>query len=66
MERRSLSRAWPRAVFAACAACQRGATAIEYGLIAVLIVIAMMGGLSTLGGGAGGMWDKIRTAVEAT
>src|SRR5687767_12659064 len=31
---------------------QRGATAIEYGLIAALIVIAMMGGLSMLGGGA--------------
>lgn len=37
-----------------------GATAIEYGLICALIVIAMMGGLATLGGGAGGMWTKIR------
>ena len=49
----------------ACASCQRGATAIEYGLIAALIVIAMMGGLSSLGGGAGGMWDKIKTEVMA-
>ena len=38
---------------------QRGATAIEYGLIAALIVIALMGGLRTLGGGAGGMWTKL-------
>jgi pilus assembly protein Flp/PilA len=38
---------------------QRGATAIEYGLIAALIVVAMMGALSTLGGGAGGMWSNI-------
>ena len=43
----------------------RGATAIEYGLIAALIVIAMMGGLRALGGGAGGMWTKIKTEVEA-
>jgi pilus assembly protein Flp/PilA len=43
---------------------QRGATAIEYGLIAALIVVAMMGGLSTLGGGAGGMWSDISTTVQ--
>ncbi len=41
----------------------RGATAIEYGLIAALIVIAMIGGLKTLGGGAGGMWTKISDAA---
>jgi len=39
--------------------CQRGATAIEYGLIAALIVVSMMGALSALGGGAGGMWSNI-------
>ena len=38
---------------------QRGATAIEYGLIAALIVVAMMGGLQPLGGGVGGMWGKL-------
>jgi pilus assembly protein Flp/PilA len=38
---------------------RRGATAIEYGLIAALIVIAMMGALSALGGGAGGMWTDL-------
>ena len=37
----------------------RGATAIEYGLIAALIVIAMMTGLQSLGGGVGGMWGKL-------
>lgn len=45
-------------------ACRRGATAIEYGLIAALIVIAMMGGLRTLGGGAGGMWTKVGDAAS--
>jgi pilus assembly protein Flp/PilA len=44
---------------------KRGATAIEYGLIAALIVVAMMGGLSALGGGAGGMWTKLKNTVEA-
>ena len=42
---------------------QRGATAIEYGLIASLIVIAMMGGLAALGGGAGGMWTDLSNTV---
>jgi pilus assembly protein Flp/PilA len=43
---------------------QRGATAIEYGLIAALIVIAMMGGLEALGGGTNGMWGKILGAAN--
>ena len=45
---------------------QNGATAIEYGLIAALIVIAMMGGLSALGGGAGGMWTDVHDQVTNT
>ena len=43
---------------------KRGATAIEYGLIAALIVVAMMGGLRTLGGGANGMWGKVGNQVS--
>jgi pilus assembly protein Flp/PilA len=42
---------------------KRGATAIEYGLIAALIVIAMMTGLSTMGGGTNGMWGKLANRV---
>ena len=42
----------------------RGATAIEYGLIAALIVVAMIGGLKTLGGGSNGMWGKISDIVQ--
>ena len=42
---------------------RRGATAIEYGLIAALIVIAMMAGLKSMGGGVGGMWTKVNTNV---
>ena len=47
-------------------ASQRGATAIEYGLIAALIVIAIMGALSSLGGGVGGMWTDLGTKVDAS
>ena len=41
---------------------QRGATAIEYGLIVALIVVAMIGGLEMLGGGTSGMWTKINNS----
>jgi pilus assembly protein Flp/PilA len=43
---------------------RRGATAIEYGLLVALIAIAMMGGLSALGGGAGGMWSMLNSQVS--
>jgi pilus assembly protein Flp/PilA len=45
---------------------QRGATAIEYGLIAALIVIAMMGALQAMGGGVGGMWGKLGNSVNTS
>jgi pilus assembly protein Flp/PilA len=43
---------------------ERGATAIEYGLIAALIVIAMISGLQSLGGGVGGMWGKVGNSAN--
>jgi pilus assembly protein Flp/PilA len=46
-------------------AADRGATAIEYGLIAALIVVAMSAALSQLGGGSNGMWTKISNEMEA-
>ena len=45
--------------------CERGATAIEYGLIAALIIIAMIGGLQALGGGSNGMWGRINANVAS-
>ena len=45
---------------------QKGATAIEYGLIVALIALAMMAGLRQLGGGAGGMWTNISSQVQAS
>jgi pilus assembly protein Flp/PilA len=44
----------------------RGATAIEYGLIVALIGVAIMGALSNLGGGVGGMWTRLNNAVQAS
>lgn len=44
---------------------QRGATAIEYGLIASLIIVAMMGGMTALGGGSNGMWGRMSAQVVA-
>lgn len=43
---------------------RRGATAIEYGLIAALIAVAAIGGISSLGGGAGGMWTDLSAEVQ--
>ena len=45
-------------------ACARVATAIEYGLICALIIIAMMGGLQALVGGTNSMWGNIKTQFE--
>lgn len=42
---------------------KRGATAIEYGLIAALIAIAAMGGMTALGGGSNGMWSNLQNTV---
>jgi pilus assembly protein Flp/PilA len=42
---------------------KRGATAIEYALIASLIVIAIIAALGNLGGGSAGMWGKLDNKV---
>jgi len=42
---------------------KRGATAIEYGLIAALIAVAAIGGMTKLGGGSTGMWGKLDNVV---
>ena len=43
---------------------ERGATAIEYGLIAALVAVAMLAGLKALGSGNSGSWGS--TANKAT
>lgn len=46
------------------AECRKAATAVEYGLIAALIVIAMIGALQGLAGTTVGMWDNVATKVQ--
>jgi pilus assembly protein Flp/PilA len=43
---------------------QRGATAIEYGLIVALIAVASIGGMQTLGGGVGGKWGELAATMN--
>ena len=46
---------------------QRGATAIEYGLLAALMAVVIMGGVAALGGETGslyGVLDTIRAHIE--
>ncbi|SFV16307.1 Flp pilus assembly protein, pilin Flp [Methylobacterium sp. 174MFSha1.1] len=42
---------------------QSGATAIEYALIAALIVLALMGALSVYGNTAGGLYSNLSNSV---
>lgn len=40
-----------------------GATAIEYGLILAMIVLGIMAGIATLGGGVTGSWNGMANLV---
>lgn len=44
--------------------CRRGATAVEYGLILALVVLAMMSALIGLADTTTGMWTNVSTAVQ--
>ena len=43
---------------------QRGATAIEYGVLVALIAVAAIGGMQSLGGGVGGKWSSLSNATN--
>ena len=43
---------------------KRGATAIEYGLIAALIAVALVASVKNLGGGTSGMWSRVASNVD--
>jgi pilus assembly protein Flp/PilA len=43
----------------------RGATAIEYGLIVSLIVIVIIGAMQSFGNASSGMWEDVRTKIQA-
>lgn len=44
--------------------CNRAATAVEYGLILALIVLAMMSALIALADTTSGMWTNVSAAVQ--
>ena len=44
----------------------KGATAVEYGLILALVFLAMLGGVTTFGEKAIGMWDSVSNAVSSS
>lgn len=50
-------------IFARFAQDESGATAIEYGLIAALISVVIIGAVSALGGSLTGVFDKIDTEL---
>jgi len=43
---------------------KKGATAVEYGLILAMIVIAMLGALSAFASETIGMWDNVSERVS--
>jgi pilus assembly protein Flp/PilA len=43
--------------------CQTGATAVEYGLIVSLIVLAIVGALGDFGTSSQSMWNKVSNKV---
>jgi pilus assembly protein Flp/PilA len=44
---------------------RRGGTAIEYGLIASLIIIAMIASLKTFAGTTTNMWNNVSSNIDA-
>ncbi|MEZ5708685.1 MAG: Flp family type IVb pilin [Blastomonas sp.] len=44
-------------------ASRKGATAIEYGLIAALIAVAAMGAMGTFGNKSGQMWNHVEDNI---
>ena len=43
--------------------CRSGATAIEYGLIASLIVVVCLAAIQAIGANTAAMWEVIRAAI---
>ncbi len=44
---------------------ERGASAVEYGLILALVFLAVMGGITALGGSVRDRWNDISSKVTA-
>ncbi|MFN3618748.1 Flp family type IVb pilin [Sphingorhabdus sp.] len=46
--------------------CDRGATAVEYGLIISLIVIAMIASLGNFAGSTQSMWNQVSNKITSS
>nr|WP_246606039.1 Flp family type IVb pilin [Sphingobium xanthum] len=44
--------------------CKKGATAVEYGLILAMVVLAMIGALSNVASKTNGMWTNVANEVN--
>ncbi|HEU0045031.1 Flp family type IVb pilin [Sphingomonas sp.] len=55
-------RRWSRSLWR-LAAEQKAATAVEYGLIVAMIVIAMIAGLQAVGSQTTGMWNNVSSKI---
>lgn len=44
---------------------QRGASAVEYGLLLALVFLAVMGGIAALGGSVQSRWNDIANRVSS-
>lgn len=51
-------------ILSAIKAERRGATAIEYGLIAGLIAVSAIAAMANFGSGLGDMWGNVSNAVD--
>jgi pilus assembly protein Flp/PilA len=54
----------PLALLRALATSTRGATAVEYGLILAMIVLAMMAALVPMAGATTGLWNTIANQFQ--
>lgn len=52
-----------RAFFSRIKACERGATAVEYGLIIAMVVLAMIGALTEVATKTNNMWSRVANEV---
>jgi pilus assembly protein Flp/PilA len=53
-----------REIFRKLSANERGATAIEYGLLVGLIAVATIGAMEKLGGGVGGSYGRLLATMN--
>ncbi len=57
---------WMSKAFKAYISDEQGASAIEYGLIAALIGVGIIGGLNAFGNSQSGAWQSLSSTVQTT